>query len=336
MRKVFYLSLTLFVLLILIVLFRNSSDSLESNTIRIGYNAESLYHGPIILANEMGIFEKNGLEVEMIPIKSAKETQQALSVGAIDVGSAGATNFFISISKGAPVKIIAPLASSPTQIFVRPNELKSIKELSGKTIASQRGGASNLALGYALKNENVSLDSVEFVDIEKSVRPIALMNKKIVDAVAAGEYEEKIYSDHGAVLLEEWKTLGYTNKSFPRTVIAVNTDFIASNKESVGIFIDSVIESQNFINDHPDEAALIISKHMKDNSEGIIDFSLEDILESWKTLHYVIWYDSQELLKLSTLAYDIGDLDSLLSIEQIFDNSFKDKLMEGQNEVYAP
>ncbi|MDO8556101.1 MAG: ABC transporter substrate-binding protein [Nanoarchaeota archaeon] len=335
MKKLTLLLITFAILFVTAVIyFEISSSRHDKDLIRIGYNAESLYHGPIMIANDKGIFERYGLKVELVPLKSAKETQQALAMGSINLGSAGVTNFFIAIANEAPVKVIAPMAASPTQLFVRPNEERKITDLSGKIIASQRGGASNLALGYALDRENVSLDGIKFVDIEKSVRPIALMDKRIVDAVAAGEYEERIYLDYGAVLLEEWETKGYSNKSFPRTVIAVNTNFMRNNKKATELFIDAFIESQKFIEENPGEAAVIIAKHMNDKSRGIIDLSKDDIMESWIKLKYTIWYDPQELVELSKIAKNIGDLKSNLDVDQIFDESFKDKLEDAQNEIY--
>lgn len=336
MKRKLLLTFGILVLLLFVsVLYIQLTPHQDDNITRIGYNVESLNHGPIMIAYETGIFDKHKLKVELVPLKSGKEIQQTLAIGRIDLGSAGATNFFIPISKGAPVKIIAPLAVSPTQVFVRPDDnIKKINDLVGKTIASRLGESSNLALGYALRKENISLSSIEFVDIDKNIRPIALMEKKIVDAVVAGEYEEKIYLDYGAVLLEEWKTKGYANKSFPRTVIAVNSNFMNENKKTISLFIGAFIESQKFIKDNPDEAAKIIAKHIEEGSEAAIRFSVEDIKDSWKELKYVLWYEPYDFVEISKIAEEIGDIESALSLNQIFDLSFEKKLKNAQAKIY--
>jgi len=323
------------ILLIALVIYLQFTPEQE-NIIKIGYNTESVNHGPIMVAYEAGIFDKLEINAELVPLKSGKEIQQALAMGRIDIGSAGSTNFFIPISKGAPVKLIAPLTVSPSQVFVRPDDsIKTINDLSGKIIASRLGSSSNLALGYALVKEKISFDSIEFLDIDKSIRPIALMEKKVVDASVAGEYEESIYLDYGAVLLEEWVTKGYTDKLFPRTVIAVNTDYMAKNKETVELFIDSLIASHKYIENSPEESAMIIAQHIDEGSSGAVKFSSQDIIDSWKGVKYILWYEPEDFVEISKMEVEIGDIESDLSLDQIFDLSFEEKLKKYHEEIYA-
>jgi NitT/TauT family transport system substrate-binding protein len=273
--------------------------------------------------------------LELIPFKGGKEVQQALAMGSIDIGSAGATNFFIPIAKGSPIKIIAPLAVSPTLVFVDPSSnIKTFDDLVGKTIASRIGQSSNISLGYALRKENIPINTITFEDIEGNLRPLALMEKKVVDVAVAGEYNEKIYLDYGAVVFEEWITKGYADKPMPRTVIAVNTDSLEKNKEEISSFIDAIIESQRYIKDNPDDAAVIISKQIEEATEGAVVFSVEELKEQWKTVKYVLWYEPSDVVEISKVAQEIGDIQTALSVEQIFDLSFEEKLKNAQDEIY--
>ena len=335
-RKALVIFCVSMVLLATLVFLYGRSISSQDHIIRIGYNMESFNSGPVMVAFGADIFDKHNLKVELVLLKSGREVQQALAAGRIDIGSAGATNFFIPISQGAPVKIIAPSTVAPTQVFVRPDgEVKKFSDLVGKSIASRPGESSNLALGYALKKEGISLNALEFIDIDKNFRPIALIRNKIVDAAVVGKYEEKIYLDYGAIPLEEWSTKGYVNKSFPRTVLAVNSNFMNKNKDSVSFFIDAFIESQEFIKDHPDEAAGIIAKHLEQGSDGAIKFSIEDIKDSWKELKYVLWHDPNDFVEISKIEEEIGDIESALSLNEIFDLSFEEELKRSQIELYG-
>ncbi|MEK6825320.1 MAG: ABC transporter substrate-binding protein [Nanoarchaeota archaeon] len=335
MKKELIILWILIVLLATLTLLYSQFNLSRDSVIRIGYNMESFNSGPIMIAYEADLFDKHNLKVELVLLKSGREVQQALATGRIDMGSAGATNFFIPISKGAPIKIIAPSTVSPTRIFVRPDgKVKTFNDLVGKSIASRKGESSNLALGYALKKEGISFNAMEFIDIDKNIRPIALIRNKIVDAVVVGKYEEKIYLDYGAIPLEEWDTKGYVNKSFPRTVIAVNSNFMNKHKDSIDSFIDAFIESQKFIKDNPDEAAGILAKHLEQGSDGAIKFSTENIKDSWRDLKYILWNDPDDFLEISKIEKEIGDLDSDLILDQIFDLSFEEKLKNAQNEIY--
>lgn len=334
-RKLIYSVLFIGLALLAIYLFYFRPVTNKETKLRLGYDTTSIVDAPIIIANDTGIFSKHGLNVELITLQSSKELQQALAAGTMDIGSSGATNFFIPISKGAPVKIIAASTVSPTLVFVDPkSNIKTFGDLINKNVAARVGSISNFSLGYALVKENINFSSIKFTDIDSITRPIALMNKKIVDAAVAGADDLKTYSDLGAVVLEEWNTKGYANKPFPRSDIAVNTNFLNSNKKMVGLFIDAFIESQKFIKDNPDEAARIVAEHVKKGTEGVNDFSAEDVKQAWEGTKYVLWYEPSDLVEISKVAKEIGDIKSSLTLDQIYDSSFEAKLKNAQSEIY--
>ena len=314
--------------------FNKSTNNVD---IRVGYDIESINNVPIIIAHERGLFNKHGLVVNLIPLKSGKEIAQTLAIGGIDIGSAGVTNFFIPISKGAPVKIIAPTTMSPTYVYVRPDShIETLGDLAGKTIASSRGESSNFVLQYVLKRENIDVSSITFLDIEDTYRPIALMEKKIVDAVVVSGGKESLYKKVGAVILKEWETKGYINKTFPRIVIAVNADFVSKNPKKVEKFIDAFIESQRFVNSNPKESAQLVSQYINLGTNGTVNFSPDEIQESWRgdLVQYLLWYDPSVFVDLAKISKEIGDIENVITLEQIFDLRFEQKLKAAQIEIY--
>lgn len=341
MTKQKFLERSLIIVVLTLVLYfgteiLNGDSQARPTVLRIGYNVDSINHAPIMVAADAGIFTKHKLNVELAPLKSGKEIQQALALGRIDIGSAGATNFFIPISKGAPVKIIAPSTLSPTYVFVRPDGgIKSFSDLNGKTIASRAGESSNWALRQALEKEGVEINSVQFLDIDKTLRPIALMEKKIVDAAVAGEYEDAVYKAAGAVIFDEWSKKNYINLSLPRTVIAVNTDFSNSNPKLIGWFIEAFIESQKYIKDNQDQAADMVSNHIQKGTNGAGGSSPMEIKEAWKGVKYTLWYDPSAFTELARLAKEVGDIEKNITLEQIMDLRFEKTLSKSQNDVYG-
>ncbi len=337
MRKINIYSLIVILIIIgslLLYFFLAQPDDVD---IKIGYNVESVNLAPIMIAYDKDIFNKHGLKVRLVPLKSGNETKQALATGQIDIGSAGVNNFFIPISKGAPVKILAPLALSSTYLFVRPdNQIKTLNDLAGKTVAARIGSSSNLALRFALKQEGVDSSNMTFLDINKTYRPIALMEKKIVDAALAQEFMDVIFKQAGAVILEEWVTKGYLKQSLPNTVISVNTDFMVKNLKKTETFIEALVDSHKFIIDNPDESAALVAKHIALGSAGAMEYSVDDIKKTWQNTKYVLWYDPNIFVEASKISREIGDIENELSLEQLFDLSFRSKLEAAQIEVYGP
>ncbi|OGJ20111.1 hypothetical protein A3K73_03085 [Candidatus Pacearchaeota archaeon RBG_13_36_9] len=214
-RKIFYsILLVCLVLFVILLFFILDKPAQKSGVIRIGYMPGNMNGAPFYVAYSKGFFEERDLTVEIVPLSSGSEVKQAISAGQIDIGFAGASNFFIPISKGVPIKIIAPMSFTHTYLFVRPdNKTRTFKDLEGKSIAISPGGINEYEIRRILKKEGVDANKINFVNIiDKINRPIALMDKKAVDAVPVDYEDFPKYSSMGAVPLEEWNTKGYNEE----------------------------------------------------------------------------------------------------------------------------
>ena len=98
------------------------------------------------LGKQAGIFQKHGLDLDIIYTSGGGETMQVVISGAVDVGlSAGLAGTFGAFSKGAPVRIIAASSTGSREIFYyvpTKSPLTSLREANGKTIAYSTAGSS--------------------------------------------------------------------------------------------------------------------------------------------------------------------------------------------------
>lgn len=334
MKKMYFIIVGVILVLLLTILVVSLATKKEEATLKIGYSIDSVSQGPIILAMELDLFKKYDLNIMSVPLKGGKEIRDALAMGQIDMGATGAAQFFIPISKGAPIKIISFLTNSPTQVYVRPNSITKFSELEGKSITSRVGSSTNLIVMYVLKRENVDLTKIKFVDLDKLSSIIALMDKNIIDFAIAGDYEESLYLKAGAVLFEEWGTKGYSKETYSKSVIATNTNFLNANPEAANKFLAAIIDAERYIQEHPNDAAKLLSESIKRDSEGAVIFSPEEIVYTWKTTKYVLWDDPAKIVNLAKISKDIGDIKEDLTKEQIFDLRFEEVLRNAQEDIY--
>ncbi len=312
-------------------------SSEKEETIQVGYNVESLNYAPLVIAYEKGFLHNKNLDVKLIPLKGGNEVKQVLASGNIDIGLGGAANFFTPIEKGAPIVIVAPLSLSPTYLFVNKNtNIKSFKDLKDKKIAANPGGSSYTYFLYALKKEGIDYKSINFMDLDKTPTLLAL-TQKAIDAALISEQEEEKYREAGAVLHEEWEKKGYSQSKFPRTIIAMNKDFL-SKIEDADKFIDAIIEAHAFINSNPKESSIVISDHIKKATNGAVIYSPKEIENIWeeKKLTYILWYDPNMLLEIAQIEKETGQLEKTLTLSQIFNPIFKEKLKKAQYSIYGP
>jgi len=335
-RKIFY-GILAFLVIFLFYIWSNPAP--KTNVIKVGYMPGNMNGAPFYVAYTKGFFNEHNLKIETIPLSSGSEVKQALSAGQIDISFAGASNFFIPISKGVPIKIIAPMSFTHTYLYVRPdNKTRTFEDLIGKSIAISPGGINEYEIRRVLKKENIDTSKINFVNIiDKVNRPIALMDKKIVDAVPVDYEDLAKYSELGAILHEEWGTKGYADQYKLDTVIAVNEDFKRSHPLFVEQFIDGLIEGHRLMKSNPKEAAEIVSSYIKTDTNGALVYLPENLNEMWKNkiLVYTLWDDPTTLVEMSKIAVEIKQIDSNLTLDQIYDLSFEEKLKDAQNEIYS-
>ncbi|RVU20164.1 ABC transporter substrate-binding protein [Methylobacterium oryzihabitans] len=122
---------------------------------------------PLTLAKEAGIFKKNGLDVT---IKKIPQASRHLAIRSGDVQCAATTveTWVAWNANGVPTKQIFQLDKSfgADGMAVR-NDVASIKDLKGKTVAASVPGTSPyFALAWFLKENGLSLKDVKVVNLE--------------------------------------------------------------------------------------------------------------------------------------------------------------------------
>ena len=110
------------------------------------------------LGQDAGIFKKHGLVLENVGTQGAGETIQAVISGSADIGAGvGAASIMRAFSKGAPVRILAPMFTGTGDLFwyVRSDsKIQSLKDTTPETtIAYSTNGSSSNNIVVAFVQE---------------------------------------------------------------------------------------------------------------------------------------------------------------------------------------
>ncbi|NKB16325.1 MAG: ABC transporter substrate-binding protein, partial [Sphingomonadales bacterium] len=122
---------------------------------------------PLTLAQQAGIFKKNGLDVTIRKIPQ-KDRHLAIASGDIQCAATTVETWIIWNANGVATKQIFQLDKSygADGMAVR-NDIKSIKELKGKTVAaSAPGTAPYFTLAWFLKKNGLGIKDVTIVNME--------------------------------------------------------------------------------------------------------------------------------------------------------------------------
>lgn len=108
-----------------------------------------------------GIFEKHGLDVEVLWTEGGGESLQAVASGSADVGvGLGLSAVLAAYQKGAPVRPIGNTSTGPDLYWYVPTQssIQSLKDANGKSIAYATAGSSGyVALKQMAKLYNINL-----------------------------------------------------------------------------------------------------------------------------------------------------------------------------------
>lgn len=307
----------------------------DDRPLKVAYSSNNIAFAPFLIADSKGYFESNNVKVEPIAMSDAREV--ALGVGRVDVAVGGPSKFLATIAQNVPIKILGPMSASPLFLMVRPdNQIKTFSDLVGKTVVVASGGSSDFMMKRTLKKEGVDSSRVNFVNIDKTLRPIALMQKKAADAIPVGSEEIGKYYELGAVIHDEWQNKGYNEQYLSQAVVAVNESYLKANPNQIERFMDALIDAHRFIQENPEEAAQLVVAYIKKDSDGVSTYTAEDLLKVWrnKEFVYMLWHDPQFFAEMSEMPSEEVPQGWNLTVERIFDLSFQRKLTNAQRAIY--
>src|SRR5258705_11759408 len=119
------------------------SAEIAKEKITFAYAAISPGMSAVWMAKEIGAFERNGLNADLVYISSGATTIQALVGGSVQA-ALGASNAVVAATiKGAPIIAVGGNSSRPgMQLWVQP-EIQRAEQLQGKTLAITRFGSTS-------------------------------------------------------------------------------------------------------------------------------------------------------------------------------------------------
>jgi len=119
-----------------------------ADRVRFAFPAKSLNYLPITMGREKGIFQSEGIDLQMILVASTIQVT-ALTTGDIDFSGAQ-SQVMAGAARGLPVKVVGFLTIKPSFWLVAKPEIRSVEELKGKIVGITAIGSSTDTLARFL------------------------------------------------------------------------------------------------------------------------------------------------------------------------------------------
>jgi NitT/TauT family transport system substrate-binding protein len=286
----------------------------------------NIVHMPVIVAQDLGIFKEQGLEVKTVPLDGGVKVFRAMLAGSLDIAQSPGTVTSIAISKGAKVKaILGTLYKFEASMVVR-GDIKTMADLKGKRIGIQQpGGFADVLSKSVLRAAKIDPKEVHFVSIATEDVP-ALVANQVDTAILHVEQEmlakEKVPSLHAIARMWELQPKQMY------TFYSVKEDTIKKDPAALQAFVKGVIEATRVIYTDRAKVLPIMVKHTG-YPEKIVADTYDLLVKS------CIWDAntglSPERVKFTAeLMTKVGNIEKgkTPSYEQIVDKSFADKAIK--------
>lgn len=220
-------------------------------------------HGPVIIANEKGLFKEAGLEVEIIPPANPSDPPKLVAAGKADIAISYQPQLHMQVHEGLPLVRVGTLVATPLNclLVLKDGPIKKLSDLKNKKIGYSIAGMEQALLSAILKKANIDKNEVEYINVNWSLSP-ALMSKQ-VDAVI-GAYRN--------FELNQMEIEGVKGKCFyieeegvppyDELIFIVNNQNI--NKKVLIKFLNSIEKATQYIINHPDESWEIFANYSKE------------------------------------------------------------------------
>jgi len=281
-----------------------------------------------VYAQEKGLFEKYGLDIEFVTFNSGSDAATALVTGDVDICQISGSAVVYAALAGEEMVFIGGLFNRHLYSIVTRPEIQSVDDLVGSIFAiSKPGGSADSMMRIAIQHWGLEVDQdVALLTVGNQSERLAAMETgdvsgtvlSVPETSRAKELSYQIFLD-----------LGDLELPYPSISIAARRSFVSENREAALQFMKAVVEAiQLMKHDREDTIQVMAASLLLDPLEdaGMLAEAYDVlILQRLETIPYTPEAGIQTVIDLARL--DNPDATQLTAADMI-DNSLVMELDE--------
>ena len=250
-----------------------SAQDKKLDSFNISFASVSGTRAPLWIAKDLGLFEKYGLDGNLVYIASGVTSVNALLGGSVDIIAASGSSAVGAAASGAPLVIIASLGHIAYKLIANPS-ITTIQQLKGKVIGSSRIGAgTDFAMQRLLPKLGLTPGkdvTLLATGISESDRRMLMMVQGKIDATLGTEDNLLQLAARGMkfnVLADVYEAGVYTTGSD----IATSRTLLKQKPRQLKAFLMAIAEGTYIGRTQKDVATRIYRKYLKIDDPKMLD-----------------------------------------------------------------
>jgi len=218
---------------------------------------------PMYVAQEEGLFEKQGVHVEFIPVASAPERDQLIAAGQADgmVNEALSTAFFNKEKVQTQVIRFARAATAENHLFSilasKDSAIQSVSDLDGIPIGVSQGTVIEYLTDRLLQAEGFSAGQIQTIAVPKIDDRMNMLNSGALQAGMLPEPATTLAVINGSrLILDDTR-----HPEYSYSTITFRKAIIDANPQAVRAFLAAIEEAVRRINSTPEKYEDLLVKY---------------------------------------------------------------------------
>ena len=237
----------------------------QPRKLTFAWNANAFCLSPVVVAQERGIFEKNGLQVELINYTgSTDQLLESLATAKADAAVGMIHRWLKPLESGFDVKIVGSSHGGCVRMVgVNEAGVNSLQKLKGKTI-----GVSDIAspgknfFSILLKKNGIDADKdVQWRQYPADLLDVAV-NKGEIQAIADGDPTLYLIEKRNKGKFTELATnLSGEYKDKVCCIVGARGELVRKDKPTVAALVRSIVQASDYVAENPNESAKLFARY---------------------------------------------------------------------------
>ena len=305
---------------------KDDSKEEELTKVTVGEVTHSIFYAPQYVADALGYYEDEGLDVEITLISGADKVTAAVLSGDVEIGFCGSEATIYVYNQGQKDYLVnfAGLTKKDGSFLVSREKIDNfnLEDLKGKHIIGGReGGMPAMTLEYALNSNGVKSSDT---NIDTSI-DFASMSGAFIggtgDFVTLFEPSASALEKegHGYIVA----SIGQLGGEVPYTAYNAKKSYIEDNPEVIEGFTKATQKGLDYVHSHSaKEIAKLITSYFPDNSES----EVADIVQAYIDIDS--WYDTTYISEsnfkhIEEIIKNAGKLEKNVPYDKLIDNNYE-------------
>lgn len=299
------------------------------DAIVLGYSAWPGWF-PWKVAEEQGIFDEVGVEVELKYFTDYLGSLDAMSAGQIDGNSQTLNDTLVGVSAGSDqVVVLVNDNSSGNDAIIVDQSINSIQDLAGKSIAAEPGVVDHFLLLQGLDSVGMTEEDIQFSGLPTDAAAASFASGELDGVGVFAPFTLQALERQGSKVL-------FDSSDFPGTIpdfLVVSRELVDERPDDVQKLVDAWYATLDWIEANPDEATEIMAEQAgvsvdeyQSFADGTTVFSAQQALDSLTGSGDTDLGPMAE--QVAAFLVDTGLVEDEPELDGLFDHSFTEDYLE--------